>query len=515
MLSKSQPNNKRIAKNTLLLYFRQIFTMAVSLYTSRIVLNALGIDDYGIYNVVGGVVLMFAFLNSTMASASQRFLAFDIAKGDENRLKQTFGLTLLSYAIVAIIAVVLCESVAVWFLNTQMNIPFHRMEAANWVLQCSIFMFVINIMTTPYLSAIIARERMGVYAYASIVDALLKLTAVYTLTVIPLDKMKVYGVLMLVVTSSMTIFYIVYCRRYFVECTCHFYYDKKRLWEMFSFAGWNVLGSIANIMRSQGINIVLNIFFNPAVNAARGIAFHVNSAIASFSNNFYTAVRPQIIKTYAMQQYEQMFNIIFYSSRLAYYLLFLISLPVLLLTDEILKLWLVTPPPLSTLFVQLTVLNSLLEVLNFPLVNGLQACGKIRGYQIFISISYLMVLPVSYLFYKIGYPAETSMIVNIVIVAACAIPRLMFCKKYIGLSIMLYCKKILIKIFLVSALGYAIGVYIVSLHMPLGVVNLLEKIVLIVLEAFFVIGTFGITPKERVKVFTLMKLMIKNKRNRE
>lgn len=503
--------NKRIAKNTLLLYFRQMFTMAVSLYTSRIVLNTLGVEDYGIYNVVGGIVLMFAFLNSTMASASQRFLAFDIAKGDEKRLKQTFGLMLLSYAIVAIIAIALCESVAVWFLNTQMNIPFNRMDAANWVLQCSILMFVINVMTTPYQSTIIARERMGVYAYASIVDALMKLTAVYMLTVTPFDKMKVYGVLMLVVTLSMTSFYIFYCRHHFVECTSRFYYDIKRLREMFSFAGWNVLGSIANVMRSQGINIVLNIFFNPAVNAARGIAFHVNSAIASFSNNFYTAVRPQIIKTYAMRQYELMFDIIFYSSRLAYYLLFLISLPVLLLTNEILKLWLVTPPPLSTLFVQLTVLNSLLEVLNFPLVNGLQACGKIRGYQIFISTSYLMVLPVSYLFYKMGYPAETSMIVNIVIVAACAIPRLAFCKKYIGLPIFLYCKNVFFRIIIVSILSYLIGSYIVSFSIFQSVIDFWVKVVLLILEAFIVIGLLGISLQEKRKIIVWLKFKIQDR----
>lgn len=499
-------NNKRIAKNTLLLYFRQLFTMAVSLYTSRIVLNALGVDDYGIYNVVGGVVLMFAFLSSTMASASQRFLAFDIAQGEDGRLKQTFGLTFLFYVIVAVIAVVSCESIAVWFLNTQMNIPAHRINAANWVLQCSILMFVCNIMATPYMSVIVARERMGVYAYASIADAMLKLTAVYVLTIIPFDKMKVYAMLTFVATLLMTLFYAIYCKFRFAECSCHFFYDRRRLREMFSFAGWNVLGSIANIMRSQGINIVLNIFFNPAVNAARGIAFHVNSAIGSFSNNFYTAVRPQIIKTYAVQQYEKMFDIIFYSSRLAYYLLFLISLPVLLLTDELLRYWLVTPPPLSVLFVQLTIINSLLEVLNFPLVNGLQACGKIRGYQTFISVSYLMVLPISYLFYKIGYPAETSMIVNIVIVAACGIPRLLFCKKYIGLSIYLYWKNVLIKIIVVTIIGYIMGRKIVSDSITQDFIDVFIKISLILLNTIIIVILFGITNKEKRRILEFIKI---------
>lgn len=501
-------NNKRIAKNTILLYIRQILTMVVSLYTSRVVLNALGVDDYGIYNVVGGVVLMFAFLNSTMASASQRFLAYDIAQGNEQRLKQTFGLTFLSYIIVAVIAIVLCESVAVWFLNTKLNIPADRMEAANWVLQCSIFMFVLNILTTPFLSAIIARERMGVYAYASIVDALLKLIAVYILTVIPSDKMKAYGLLMLAVTFSMTVFYTIYCRGRFCECKCLYYYEKRRLREMFSFAGWNVLGSIANITRSQGINIVLNIFFNPAVNAARGIAYHVNSAIASFSNNFYTAVRPQIIKTFAVKEYEQMFNIIFYSSRLAYYLLFIISLPVLLLTDELLTYWLVNPPELSVLFVQLTIVNSLIEVLNYPLVNGLQACGKIRGYQIFISISYLMVLPIAFYLYKLGYPPETAMVVNIIIVAACSIPRLLFCRKYIGLNILEYCKKVIGRIFIVTICGYYFGCYISSFEIISKGWSFIFKALSILLVSTMIILLLGITRIEKANIYKLFKSKI-------
>lgn len=369
-------------------------------------------------------------------------------------------------------------------------------------------MFVLNILTTPFLSAIIARERMGVYAYASIIDALLKLIAVFMLTVIPFDKMKVYGLLMLVVTFSMTAFYAIYCRTRFCECKSLYYYEKRGLREMFSFAGWNVLGSIANITRSQGINIVLNIFFNPAVNAARGIAYHVNSAIASFSNNFYTAVRPQIIKTFAVREYEQMFNIIFYSSRLAYYLLFIISLPVLLLTDELLTYWLVNPPELSVLFVQLTIVNSLIEVLNYPLVNGLQACGKIRGYQIFISVSYLMVLPIAFYLYKLGYPPETAMVVNIIIVAACSIPRLLFCRKYIGLNILEYFKKVIARILVVTILGLIIGNRVIFSHISEGLLDFILKVILIIVVLVFLIIVFGVTACERMKISTMIKMKI-------
>lgn len=504
-MGNNSSSNKRIAKNTLLLYFRQIITMVVSLYTSRIVLNTLGVTDYGIYNVVGGIVAMFAFLNSTMASASQRYLAFDIAQDNERKLAQTFSLTFLSYVIIAVLAFLLCELIAVWFLNSQMNIPEDRMAAANWVLQCSILMFVVNIMAAPYMSLVIARERMNVYAYACIADAVIKLIAVYLLGIIHFDKLKLYSVLMLCTSSCITFFYVVYCKHSFKECVHKLYFDKKRLLEMFSFAGWNVMGSVANILRSHGINIVLNLFFNPAVNAARGIAFQVNSAIASFSNNFYTAVRPQIIKTYASQHTDEMFNIIFFSSRLAFFLLTVISLPVLLLTDEILLIWLVVPPELASLFIQLTILNSLVEVLNFPLVNGLQACGKIRGYQVFISFAYITVLPISYILYKIGFPEETAMVVNIIVVVLCAIPRLWFCKRYIHLSIRAYLIQVMARVLLVFALSYLIGWSLASIAIPVGMIaSTLSKFLLIAIETCVIIWLLGLTKQERTRITGLI-----------
>ena len=503
-------NNKRIAKNTIALYFRQILTMFVSLYTSRVVLHTLGVVDYGIYNVVGGVVLMFNFLSSTMASASQRYLAIDLANGDNERLKQTFSLTMLSYFIIVFVAVVLCETVAVWFLNTKMIIPEERIVAANWVLQFSVLSFIVRLLSTPYMSVIIARERMGIYAYVSIAEAVLKLLMVFLLVSIEWDKLIVYSILMFVVVLSVNLYYRYYCIKRFGECSYSFFFDGKRLGEMFSFAGWNVMGAIANILRSQGINVVLNLFFSPAINAARGIAYQVNAAIISFSNNFYTAVRPQIIKQYAANHSDEMFKMIFYSSKLAYYLLFMISLPIIVETDDILTLWLVTPPDYTVIFIRLVVINSLIEVLNLPLVTGLQACGKIRAYQIYISTTYLLVLPISYLLYCHGYPPETAMIVNLVVVLLGIIPRLAFCVKYIDLPVWGYTKNVLLRIAIVTLASLSVYPIVSSLNISGLLTGLLINTTLCLMVSGVVVLFIGLNKPERAKLYSIARNMYNN-----
>lgn len=504
ILDESTINNKRIARNTILLYVRQIFTMMVSLYTSRIILNTLGINDYGIYNVVGGIVLMLSFINNTMASASQRFLAYDLTRSSAKQLKETFSLTMFSYLIIALFALILCESIAVWFLNSKMNIPTERIEAANWVLQFSIFSFIVNILTTPYLSVIIAREKMDVYAYASIGDVLLKLSVVFILVYIPFDKLKLYSTLIFLCTLIMAIFYSTYCIKHFEESKYIFYYNKSRLKEMFSFAWWNTLGSLANVLRSQGINILLNIFFSPAVNAARAIAFQVNTAITNFSTNFYTAVRPQIIKSYAADDLGGMFRLIFSSSRFAFYLLFIISLPILLETEVILNLWLKVSPEYSSLFVRLVVINSLMEVLSLPLVNGLQAAGKIKTYQLLISTIYLLNIPISYFFLKIGWPPETTMYINIIIVLICFIPRLIICKHVIRLPVKSYIKEVLIKIVIVVAISIGGGYLVVSMFNIYALWQFVTSTIILTLFSGLVILIIGFTNEERTKLLFII-----------
>ena len=497
-------NNKRIAKNTLLLYFRLILTMLVSLYTSRVVLNVLGVNDFGIFNVVGGIVTMFSFITGTMATASQRFLSFDLAKGDTVRLKQTFSLVMLSYIVLIVITILLSETVAVWFLNTHMNIPAERMEAANWVLQCSIFSFAAGILTAPYMAVIISRERMGVYAYASIAEAVLKLVIVYLLTVIPFDKLKVYAVLIFLVSLGITSFYRIYCKRHYPESHFEYFFDKKRMIELCSFATWNIIGAIANVLRSQGLNILLNIFFNPAINAARGIAFQVNGAITKFTNNFYTAVRPQLTKDYASNDIDELKKLALNSSRYAYFLMLVFTVPIFFETTEVLRFWLKIVPDYAVIFVQVTLFQSLLEVVAMPLTFMLQAAGKIKGIQLTVSILYLLNIPISYIFLRMGYPPTTVFYVNTVLVAISYIPRLVNCKIILNLSPIIYFRRVILNIALPTVLVVVWGLLCTEYNLlPFHV---LVNVAIHLLITFLAVVFLGARSNERQ---LLIKFIIK------
>lgn len=501
--------NSKIAKNTILLYLRQIILIIISLYTSRVILAVLGIEDYGVYNVVGGIVLMFSFITTTMASASQRFLSYDLAQRNEERLSQTFSLTMLCYIIISVISFLLCELIAVWFLNTYLNIPENSLYAANWVLQFSIFSFIANLIATPYISVIIAREKMSVYAYVSICDGFFKLAIVFILKLWVANRLILYGLLMFIETSLISGFYAIYTILHFRESRYKYFYDRVRLKEMFAFAWWNVIGALSNVLRSQGINILLNIFFNPVVNAARGIAYNVNSAISNFSNNFYTAVRPQIIKRYAAGAVDEMLNLVFISSKFAYFLLLILSLPILFETEFLLKIWLSTPPEYSSVFVKLIVINSLMEVLNYPLVNAIQATGNIKTYQLVVSGFYLLNLPISYLLLKEGMPPESTMYVNIALLLVCFWPRLIICKKYFRLSITNYFKNVVSKIVLVTAISLMLAyltTYIIGDYESIKV--LIVKTSIIIMFTVVTVLFIGFNYSERKKIYSLIKLKI-------
>ena len=478
--------------------------MVVNLFTVRIILKALGVVDYGIYNVVGGIVSMFSFLSVTMASASQRFFAFDLGQNNFTRLKQTFSLTFLTYIGLSLIILILCETIGVWFLNTQMNIPAERMSAANWVFQFSIFSFLLTIMNAPYMSVIIARERMAAYAYISIVEVLLKLLIVYLLLLFAFDKLKVYAVLMFVSSAIVTFLYRIYSIKQFAECKFSYYWDGKRLKEMLSFAGWNMIGSVSNILRSQGINILLNIFFNPAVNAARAIAYQINSALTNFTSNFYMAVKPQIVKSYSSGNINDMHNLIYGSSKFAFYLMMILSLPLLFKTEYILSLWLENVPEYATLFTRLIILNSLLEVFSQPLVSAVQAVGNLRKYQVTVSVIYLFNIPISYIALKIGYPPESTMIISLILVCISFIPRLAICKQVVGISIREYLYKVIFKVSLVLFIS-SISIYFIANYLTTSFLGL---IYLIIIELFLVtaiIVLLGLSKGERLFLFNYIK----------
>ncbi|MFV0146742.1 MATE family efflux transporter [Empedobacter falsenii] len=393
-------SNKTIAKNTMFLYFRMFFNMGVSLFTSRIVLKTLGVEDYGIYNLVGGVVVLFSFLNTAMSSATQRYLNFAIAKKNIKRVNEIFCTSINIHLIISVVVLVLGETIGLWFLNYKLNIPPERMYAANWVYQMSLLTTIIDITRIPYNSIIIAYQRMSFYAYVGIFETIMKLVIVYMLLIFKgFDYLIVYGILLMFVNFFTNFIYRYYCiKNYQKESAFHFYLDKPLMKEMSSFSGWNLLGQVANVGASQGIAMVLNIFIGVTVNAAMGIATQVNAAVYSFISNFQVAFNPQITQTYAKEDFKEHVKLVFTTSKLSFFLMAFLAFPVLMNTDFLLHLWLGSNLPTYVVsFTQIVLLISLIDALSGPLWMSAHAIGNIKIYQIYYAMILILNVPIAYL----------------------------------------------------------------------------------------------------------------------
>lgn len=455
-MTDSVQNNKRIAKNTLLLYVRMLFMMAVSLYTSRVVLNTLGVEDYGIYNVVGGVVAMFGFINASMSSATQRFITFALGKGDQENLQKVFCTSLQIHFLIALIIVLLGETLGLWFLNAKMQIPDNRMDAAFWVYQCSIFSTVVMILSVPYNATIIAHEKMSAFAYISILEVVLKLAIVYILWIGSFDKLILYAGLVLAVQVLIRFCYSIYCNKNFEETKYRHIWDKFLFKEMTGFAGWSLFGNLSSVLFSQGLNILLNLFFGPVVNAARAVSVQVQSAIQQFISNFQMALNPQITKTYAQRDLKAMHHLMFRSARFSFFLLFLLSLPVLFETEFILKLWLKTVPDHSVIFLRIMICISLIYALANPLIIANQATGKVRTYQAVCGSILLMILPISYICLKLGLPAYSVFVVHFIMETITQLVRMIMLRPLIGIRLREYMQYIYRPVILVVCLSVLI-----------------------------------------------------------
>lgn len=505
-------NNKRIAKNTLLLYVRMLFIMAVSLYTSRVVLNALGVEDFGIYNVVGGVVAMFSMLSGSLSAAITRFITYELGTGNRENLKKIFSSSVTIQIALALLIVLLSEVIGVWFLNIKMNIPEERMTAANWVFQFSILTFVVNLISIPYNASIIAHERMSAFAYISILEAIGKLAIAFLIVISPMDKLIIYAVMMCGVALVVRLAYGAYCKKHFEECTYHFIFDKDLLKRMFGFAGWNFIGTSSAVLRDQGGNIIINLFFGPVVNAARGIAFQVNGAVLGFVNNFMTALNPQITKSYAAGDRNYMMTLISQGARLSFYMLLILSLPVFINVHYLLILWLKTVPVHTDFFVQLILLFALSESLSNPLVTAMFATGNIRNYQLVVGGLQLLNLPLSYLLLKFGSYPEAVFMVAIVISQLCLAARLVMLRKMIGLSICAYLKHVYLNVFKVMLLSAILpilaSIYISQIE-PLLRFVLLSVIAIV--STCLIIYYVGFNKAERVFLSRKLKKIINKK----
>ncbi|BEG97877.1 lipopolysaccharide biosynthesis protein [Bacteroides sedimenti] len=504
--TNNSENNKRIAKNTAMLYIRMLFTMAVSLYTSRVVLNTLGVSDFGVYNVVGGVVLMFSFLNSAMTSGTQRFLSFELGRQDFEQQRRVFSMSINIHAIIALVVLFLAETIGLWFLNTQLIIPVERVNAANWVYQFSILSFMVTILNVPYNASIIAHEKMNIYAYVSIVEVTLKLLIVFMLQWLGFDKLKLYAALVFGVSLLIPTINIVYCIRKFKECIYYYFWDKSLFKTLMSYAGWNLWGNIASVTMNQGINILLNIFFGPVINAARGVAYSVNAAVNGFVGNFQMAMNPQIVKSYASGDRKYMFQLIFQGSKYSFFLLFTLSLPILIETDTILLWWLKTVPNYTALFCRLVLINTLIDCISGPLMTAAQASGKIKVYQTVVGGLLLFILPLSYLFLKLGFPPQTTLYVSISISIIALFSRLLIINKLINISLIAFLKQVLSPILMVSVVA-VVSPLMVKIYINHEIIRFFTVCFISLLSVVLAVYYIGLKNEERLFVNSKLRMI--------
>jgi len=489
-------------------------TIVVSLYTSRVVLNVLGASDYGLYNVVGGVVAFMGFLNGTMATATQRFLNYEKGVGQVDKLKRIFGTSLFIHRMLALIIFVVAETLGLWLLNSRINIEPDRMGAANWVYQCSVLSLILSVLSVPYNAIIIANEKMSAFAYISILEVVLKLLTVVGLLFFGSDKLKLYATSILVVTLIVRAVYGYYATRNFEECRTKVVADKDFFRHMLSFSGWTVFSHLSIALRIQGINIILNVFFGTLINATQAIAVQVNTAITGFVTNFTQAVNPQIVKNYAAGDLERMRQLIMYGARFSFFLILFFSLPILVETPMVLKIWLKDPPDYTSIFVRLILVQSLIESLSAVLVTAQSATGKVKNYHLALSSIGLLNLPISYLLLKAGHQPYVTLYVSILISAAIGMVRLMFLRKSINLSIRKFATNVILKCFFVSLLAAALPFFLQTQLSPTLANGLIICAVscLSVLAAIFFVG---FDKDERIRVMDIIIQKLPQKKHQK
>lgn len=452
--------NGRIAKNTLLLYVRMLLVMSVKLYTSRVVLNILGVEDYGIYNVVGGIVVMFSFLNNVMILSLQRFFSYEIGNGDIQKMAQIYKTSLIIHFYVCIIFLVLAETLGLWFLNSCLNIPIHRISAANWVYQFSVFCSIANIIRIPYNALIISYEKMSFYAYISIIEVIINLGVVYVLLVISVDRLIVYACLMFIVMLLITLIYRWYCIHFFHIIHLKTSFSKSVFKELTSFSGWSLLLGISNLSASQGINMIFNIYHGVVINAALGVANQVSGAINQFVNNFQTALNPQLIKNYAVGDRKKLFQLLYEGSKFSFLLMLFLSCPIIINTEYIMTLWLKIVPDYSVPFVQWSLIYCLIDTLINPLAVVVQATGKIRKYQLICSLFVLSNLPLAFVLIYFSLNPVYVFVFKVIINVASLLWRLYYVRKYLGIVLKEYCNNV------VRTILISIGLAVVVLLFP-------------------------------------------------
>lgn len=505
MSNQTSNNNKRIAKNTIYLYFRMIITMVVGLFTSRIMLQALGVEDYGIYNVVGGFVAMFTVISGSLSGAISRFITFELGKGDIEKLKRTFSTSVTVQIGLSAVVVLVAETIGLWFLFNKMVIPAERFDAAFWVFQLAVVTFVVNLLSTPYNSCIVSHERMDAFAYISIYEVVCKLLICYAVMHSPIDRLIFYAILYFCVGISVRCIYTWYCKRHFEECTYNFFIDKELLRRMFGFAGWNFIGTAGWVLRAEGGTILLNLFGGPVVNAANGIASALSNAVTGLVTSFTTAFNPQITKFYAAQEYTELNRLMMYGAKMSFFMMFFMGLPVMLNAHFLLYLWLGTVPEHTVTFVRLIILFSLSETISMPLITAKLATGNIRNVQLVVGSVQLLALPLAYVVLKAGAPVESMYISYIVTSIGCLMARVYILRGDIPqFSVRNFVKDVVLNVWIVAIIS-AVFPYIVHTLLNEGWLHLLLTGSASVLSCLLAMFYIGLRKQERDKLIAIIK----------
>lgn len=496
-MQDNSANNKRIAKNTIFLYFRMMLIMAIGLYTSRVVLDKLGVEDYGIYNVIGGLVIIFSFINGAMITSTQRFLNYSIGVNDEEELRRVFNASQIIHFGIAALLIVVAETVGLWFLFYKMSIPPERMNAAFWTFQLTIATTAFLIFSYPYNALIIAHEKMNVFAYVSIIEAVLKLSVVFLLSMFDYDRLIFYAFLIMLVQIFVTLMYRLYSAKHYKETRFMVRDIPKQLYRrMVTFSGWNLLGNIAHVCLNQGTNIILNIFFGPVVNAAKGISMQVEHAVNQLCSNFQTAQNPQIVKSYAAKDYNYMHNLIFTSSRMSYYLTLILAVPIIFKVDFILSQWLKNVPNMTGSFVQYAMVCCIIQSLGRPLLTGCIATGNVKKLMSILAVFFWSVILWAYLALKMGGEPIVVFQILVAMYIIAHFIRIKIASEQLGFSVMLYVRQVLLPIVCVTVVVMLLtyGMNFISYSTIAGdTVLLLADCFLVVLVCWFL----GLTKPEK------------------
>jgi O-antigen/teichoic acid export membrane protein len=476
-----------------------IVIMLVSLYTARIVLIYLGIEDFGIYNVVGGVIVLLGFLHSALTNASQRFLTFELGRNDSAQLKKTFSLIMTSHFIISLIIFVLAETIGLWFVNTQLNIAEDRMTAVNWVFQFSVFTFIINILRVPYNAMVVAYEEMSFFALVSIIETGLKLGVVFLLPIIPFDKLSLYAGLMFIVPLLSTFMYKAYCNKKFENSKYKFHWDKKLFMKLTTFSGWSMLGATANIAALQGGNILLNLFTGVVANASFGIATQVSTAVSTFSSNLLIAFNPQIIKNYSVGDRDNTFKLILRGSSFSSYLILLIAIPFLLNTEVILDLWLKDIPEYAVVFCQLMIVYQIIDVIQAPFGTLINATGKIKVYHLWLSALLILNVPIAWYLLKIGWEPYWVLLTRVGLNFISAILRTMYVRHLVNFPSWTYFTTVILRFFIVAIPALGLSILIKPLC-GTGVSGFIYNATISVIITLIIIYLVGVNQNERALI---------------